>query len=97
MLIAQSMTDGLTVLTHDRAFAPYGRSSAQPALRAKARLRDRVGADPGTSPGCGVGGEGLALRARVTPPAHDLARGLETGYFERMGYSIGGWLPPNVR
>ena len=56
-----------------------------------------VGADPGTSPGCGVGGEGLALRARVTPPPHDLARGLETGYFERMGYSIGGWLPPNVR
>lgn len=56
-----------------------------------------VGADPGTSPGCGVGGEGLALRERVTPPPHDLARGLETGYFERMGYSIGGWLPPNVR
>lgn len=32
MLIAQSMTDGLTVLTHDRAFAPYGRSSAQLAF-----------------------------------------------------------------
>lgn len=24
MLVAQSMTDGLTMLTHDRAFAPYG-------------------------------------------------------------------------
>ena len=56
-----------------------------------------AGADPGTSSGCVDGGEGLALRARVVPPAHDLARGLETGYFERMGYAIGAWLPPNVK
>jgi hypothetical protein len=55
-----------------------------------------VGADPGTAPGC-AGGEGLALAARVAAPAHDLARGLETGYFQRMGYPIGTWLPPNVR
>ncbi len=51
-----------------------------------------VGADPGTSPGCGAA-EGVALSARPAPPAHDLARGLETGYFERMGYRIGDWLP----
>jgi phospholipase C len=55
-----------------------------------------VGADPGTSPGCG-GAEGLALGARFAPPAHDLARGLATGYFERMGYPIGDWLPSHLR
>jgi phospholipase C len=55
-----------------------------------------VGADPETSPGCG-GAETLAVGGRPTPPAHDLARGLETGYFQGMGYPIGSWLPPNVK
>jgi hypothetical protein len=44
-----------------------------------------------------AGARTLGLGARVAPPAHDLARGLETGYFQRMGYPIGGWLPSQVK
>jgi phospholipase C len=54
-----------------------------------------VGFDPGSSPACRD--EAAApLGARSTPlppPPHDFARGLESGYFQRMGYPIGNWLP----
>lgn len=46
--------------------------------------------DPATSPVCGA--EPLAA-TRAAVPQHDLAKGLETGFFEQMGYPIGDWLP----
>ncbi len=56
-----------------------------------------VGADPGTSGPCGDEA-GVALSLRDAPaPAHarvnDLERGLESGYFERLGYRIATWSP----
>lgn len=50
-----------------------------------------AGADPETSPPCGSTVATAASRA--LPPPHDLARGLERGYFERLGYEIGRWAP----
>ncbi len=48
--------------------------------------------DPATSPICGA--EPLvAARAAGPIPEHDLAKGLENGWFESMGYKIGNWLP----
>jgi phospholipase C len=53
-----------------------------------------VGANPDTSPGCpGESGVGLSIKPSAPPPLHDLARGVELGYFQRFGYRIGSWLP----
>jgi hypothetical protein len=40
-----------------------------------------------TSPACSTGTSGLATAER---PMTDLQRGYQEGFFERMGYQVGG-------
>jgi len=56
-----------------------------------------VGADPGSSGLCPSEAAGTLGVQRATQPVsgppNDLERGLENGYFERLGYRIGNWSP----
>src|SRR5262245_15573931 len=52
-----------------------------------------VGANPGTSVPCEDEAAVTFGTRSATPPANDLARGLENGFFERFGYTIGNWSP----
>lgn len=50
-----------------------------------------AGADPSTAPPCAAGVAAGAGRAAAPP--HDFARGVDAGYFQRLGYEIGRWHP----
>jgi len=49
--------------------------------------------DPTTSPPCTEPASLVTSRSAAPPPAHDFVRGLESGWFEDLGYEIGDWLP----